>query len=76
MRISETLSVRVRDVRVVDGVARNVRVIGKGNRERLVPLPGAFSQVLGFWLNDKGFAKTPGGQGSFPHVVLRTCVVR
>jgi site-specific recombinase XerD len=42
-----------------------VRVIGKGNRERLVPLPEAFGQVFGFWLNDKGkedfvFAKQPG----------------
>jgi integrase/recombinase XerD len=54
LRISEALSVRVRDVRVVNGVAKSVRVIGKGNRERLVPLPEAFGQVSGFWLNDKG----------------------
>jgi integrase/recombinase XerD len=67
LRISEALSVRVRDVRVVDGCARSVRVIGKGNRERLVPLPQAFGQVFGFWLSDKGkedfvFAKEPGGK--------------
>jgi integrase/recombinase XerD len=48
LRISEALSVRVRDVRVVNGVAKNVRIIGKGNRERLVPLPKAFGQVFGF----------------------------
>jgi integrase/recombinase XerD len=64
LRISEALSVRVRDVRVVDGVARSVRVIGKGNRERLVPLPKEFGQVFGFWLSDKPkedfvFAKEP-----------------
>jgi site-specific recombinase XerC len=34
--------VRVHDVRVVDSCAQSVRVIGKGNRERLVPLPESF----------------------------------
>jgi integrase/recombinase XerD len=74
LRISEALSVRVRDVRVVNGVARSVRVIGKGNRERMVPLPESFGQVFGFWLNDKGkedlvFAKQPGGKPPVAHVV-------
>lgn len=46
--ISEALSVRVGDVRVVNGLAKSVRVIGKGNRERMVPLPEAFGQVFGF----------------------------
>lgn len=64
-RSSEALQVRIRDVRVVNGVAKSVRVIGKGNRERLVPLPEAFGQVFRSWLNDKGkedfvFAKEPG----------------
>jgi integrase len=68
LRITEALEVRVRDVRVVDGIARSVRVIGKGNRERLVPLPKEFGQVFGFWLSDRGkddlvFAKEPGRQG-------------
>jgi integrase/recombinase XerD len=67
-RSSEALQVRIRDVRVVNGVAKSVRVIGKGNRERLVPLPEAFGQVFGFWLNDKGkedfvFAKESGLRG-------------
>jgi integrase/recombinase XerD len=39
-------------VRLVDGTARSVRVIGKGDQERLVPLPEAFGQVFGFWLKD------------------------
>ena len=63
---------RMRDVRLVDGCARSVRVIGKGNRERLVPLPEAFGQVSGFWLNDKEefvFAKEPGGKPLTPHGV-------
>lgn len=36
--ITEALGVRVRDIRLADGIARSFRVIGKGNRERLVPL--------------------------------------
>jgi len=40
-------------------------VIGKGNKERLVPLPGAFGAVFGFWLKDRNpgvaiFAKVDG----------------
>ena len=37
-------------MRLVDGTARSVRVIGKGDQERLVPLPEAFGQVFRFWL--------------------------
>ena len=28
-------------------------MIGKGDKERLVPLPGAFGAVFGFWLKDR-----------------------
>ncbi|MGH8624970.1 MAG: tyrosine-type recombinase/integrase, partial [Gammaproteobacteria bacterium] len=74
LRITEALGVRVRDVRVVDGIAKSVRVIGKGNRERMVPLPKDFGQVFGFWLSDRGkddfvFAKEPGGKAPGPHAV-------
>jgi integrase/recombinase XerD len=34
-------------------VAKSLRVIGKGNKERLVPLPEAFGQVFGFWFADR-----------------------
>ena len=40
-------------MRLVDGTAKSVRVIGKGDKERLVPLPEAFGQVFGFWLKDQ-----------------------
>ncbi len=65
LRISEALGLKVSDVRLVDGTARSVRVIGKGDKERLVPLPEAFGQVFGFWLKDQPrgecvFAKAPG----------------
>ena len=52
-------------MRIVDGAARSVRVIGKGDQERLAPLPGAFGAVFGFWLKDRPwgeyvFARAPG----------------
>ncbi len=48
-----------------DGTAKSVRVIGKGDKERLVPLPGAFGAVFGGWLEGRPngewvFAKVPG----------------
>ena len=65
LRISEALGMKGADVRLVDGTAKSVRVIGKGNKERLVPLPEAFGQVFGFWLKDRArgnyiFARAPG----------------
>ena len=67
LRITEALSIKVRDVRQVDGLAKSVRVIGKGDKERIVPLPEAFGQVFGAWLEDRPrdefvFAKEPGGK--------------
>ncbi len=53
LRISEALRMKVADVRIVEGIAKSVRVTGKGNKERLVPLPGQFAQVFGFWLKDR-----------------------
>jgi integrase/recombinase XerD len=52
-------------------MARSVRVIGKGNKERAVPLPDAFGQVFGYWISDKGkdefvFAKESGGKPPGP----------
>ena len=67
LRISEALAVKVRDVRLDNMLAKSVRVIGKGDKERLVPLPEAFGQVFAVWINGRGgeeyvFAKEPGGK--------------
>jgi integrase/recombinase XerD len=67
LRISEALSLRVRDIRLSDGIAKSLRVIGKGDKERLVPLPETFGQVFGFWIKDRPkeecvFAQKPGGK--------------
>jgi len=53
LRISEALGLKVADVRLVDGTTKSVRVIGKGDKERLVPLPARFGEVFGFWLKDR-----------------------
>lgn len=53
LRISEALGLKIADVRILDGLAKSVRVIGKGDKERLVPLPRAFGEVFGFWLKDR-----------------------
>ena len=57
LRISEALGLKVQHIRVVDGVAKHVRVIGKGNKERQVPLarsvwPGA--GVIAGWQDPRG----------------------
>ncbi len=67
LRISEALKLTVREVRIVEGIAKSVRVIGKGDKERIVPLPARFGPELGAWLegrpgDDYVFAQEPGGK--------------
>jgi site-specific recombinase XerD len=74
LRISEALGLKVQHIRVVDGVAKHVRVVGKGNKERLVPLPEAFGRVLALALTGKTqddyvFAKKLGGKPPGAHAV-------
>jgi integrase/recombinase XerD len=40
-------------VRLRDGAAVAVGVIGKGGQKRRVPLPEAFGALFGFWLKDQ-----------------------
>ncbi|MBS3954216.1 MAG: tyrosine-type recombinase/integrase [Methylomicrobium sp.] len=72
LRISEALGLKIQHIRVVDGVAKHVRVIGKGNKERQVPLPESFGRVLalsvaGKFQEDYVFAKKAGGKAPQPH---------
>ena len=72
LRISEALNIKVSDIRVIDGVAKSVRLIGKGNKERQVPLPESFGRVLSLSIADKSreeylFAKKPGSKPIKPH---------
>ena len=47
LRVGEAVALDVRDV---DLLAREVRVLGKGSKERIVPLPQAAQEALGAWL--------------------------
>jgi integrase/recombinase XerC len=47
LRVGEALALDVRDL---DLLAREVRVMGKGRKERSVPLPEAAREALGAWL--------------------------
>ena len=72
LRISEALGLKVQHIRVVDGVAKHLRVIGKGNKERQVPLPEPFGRVLALSLVGKNaedyvFAKKLGGKPPSAH---------
>lgn len=65
LRISEALALKVRDVTMNNDLAKSVRVIGKGDKERVVPLPEAFGRMLGIWIAGLSkesfvFAKGPG----------------
>lgn len=72
LRISEALAVRARAVRLAGGCAISVQVIGKGDKERRVPLPATFGAVLGAWVSplspdDFVFAKAPGERPPTAH---------
>ncbi len=74
LRISEALALRVRDVTLAGVAAKKVRTIGKGDKERTVPLPAAFGAVLGAWVAERAkdefvFAQRPGGPPPGPRAV-------
>jgi len=54
LRVAEMAGLDVRDVDLHRG---DVRVLGKGRKERIVPLPGAAREVLGEYLD---FRRAPG----------------
>jgi len=56
LRVGEAVALDVRDV---DLLAREVRVLGKGRKERVIPLPQAARQALGAWLESR---RAPGYQ--------------
>lgn len=51
MRISELASLSLRDVDLHDGY---LRVIGKGDKERIVPILGVAAEALGQWIDVDG----------------------
>jgi len=65
LRVGELVSLDVRDVDLAQG---EVRVLGKGGKERVVPLPAAAREALGAWLERR---RRPGVLGEPLFVALR-----
>jgi integrase/recombinase XerC len=67
LRVGEAVALDVRDV---DLLGREVRVLGKGRKERSVPLPRAAREALGRWLEAR---RRPGYQAEplFPSLAPR-----
>lgn len=65
IRVGELVALDVRDVDLHRG---DVRVLGKGGKERVIPLPAATRTALGAWLDER---KRPGVLGEPLFISLR-----
>ncbi|ELB2152339.1 tyrosine recombinase XerC [Vibrio parahaemolyticus] len=62
LRLAELVSVDVRDVQLRSG---ELRVIGKGDKERKVPFSGMATEWVGKWLKVRGSLAAPGEPALF-----------
>lgn len=62
LRLSELVSLNVRDVSLSRG---DLRVIGKGDKERIVPFAGLAREWVGHWLRVRDQLAAPGEPGLF-----------
>jgi integrase/recombinase XerD len=53
LRISEALGLTLDRVRYADGIPTSIRVIGKGDKERIVPLSSTAQRALHQWLKHR-----------------------
>ena len=53
LRISEVLALREADVTLQNGIPYTVTVVGKGNKERQVPLSEKAARAVGYWLDTR-----------------------
>ncbi|MCG6461933.1 tyrosine recombinase XerC [Vibrio parahaemolyticus] len=65
LRLAELVSVDVRDVRDVQLRSGELRVIGKGDKERKVPFSGMATEWVGKWLRVRGDLAAPGEPALF-----------
>jgi integrase/recombinase XerC len=68
LRVSEAASLRLADL---DPYTRSVRVLGKGGRERIVPLTESALEALEASFRDRGVAAGDGPHGRLPVFVSR-----
>jgi integrase/recombinase XerD len=52
VRVSELVSLRIRDVHL--GTGRHIRVLGKGRKKRATPLTGEVAALLHQWITERG----------------------
>ena len=62
LRLSELVNLDVRDISLSKG---DIRVIGKGDKERIVPFAGLAREWVGFWLKVRGQLAANGEPGLF-----------
>jgi len=62
LRVSELTSLNLDSV---DAELRIVKVIGKGAKERVVPIGGKALEALGFYLGKRA-SSSPGGRSTVP----------
>ena len=53
IRISEALALKFSDLRFLDDKVKSIQVIGKGDKQRQIPLPENFGKVFNSWLKQK-----------------------
>ena len=53
MRVSEVCAMNIRDLKYENGLPRSLKVIGKGNKERLVVVSEAAGKALRLWLRER-----------------------
>lgn len=73
LRISEFVNMKEDDIRRKDGLPSSVRVIGKGNKERRVPLSAEASAALHQWLRERRHLLAdlpPGSDSDFIWLIL------
>lgn len=62
LRVSELVTLHLSDLYLEEGF---IRVLGKGNKERLVPISECATEQLGLWFKDREIMKIKPGQEDF-----------
>lgn len=62
LRVSELVNLKLSDIFEEEGF---IRVLGKGNKERLVPVSGAAIKELHYWYMDRNLMKIKPGEEDF-----------
>ena len=70
LRVSELVTLHLSDLYLEEGF---IRVLGKGNKERLVPISECATEQLRLWFKDREIMKIKPGQEDFVFLNRRGC---